>query len=107
MQEVSVEDGRSWFHQQARCYLNIARTLHLLGERERALQNAKKALDIADSSGYRFYAMRARQILSVISYTEEEKSRHLRIADSLSRSLAANLASQDADSFLARNTAPT
>ena len=107
MREVSVEDGRSWFHQQARCYLNIARTLHQLGERERALQNAKKALDIADSSGYRFYAMRARQILSVICYVEEEKNRHLRIADSLTRSLAANLSSQDADSFLARNVAPT
>ena len=66
---------------------------------------ASKALTMSDDSGYRFYAMRARQILAKCSINKEEANRHSRIALALLRSLSANLSEEYRKSFLERNDA--
>ena len=53
--------GRMWPHQRVRLLLNLARAHEALGEPDQALKLAEEGLQVADSSGYRFYAMRARR----------------------------------------------
>ena len=105
--EATIEEGRAWRHQEARCHLNIARSWWALNDLDRAHQEASAALKISDASGYRFYSMRARQILSAVAPSEDDQMRHKRIAESLAKSLSANLSQQDAESFMARNVSPT
>ena len=59
---------------------------------------------MSDDSGYRFYAMRARQILARCSTDKEEANRHSRIALALLRSLSANLG-EEYKRLLERNDA--
>jgi tetratricopeptide (TPR) repeat protein len=98
--------GRKWPHQQVRVLLNSARTQKLLGHPAEAVALAEEALELADSSGFRYYAMRARQILIDNLDDPEKQARHLRVARSLARSLSANLTRKDAASFLLRQSLP-
>lgn len=94
--------GRSWPHMRLRQLLNTARAWALVGRMETAAELADTALRQADSCGYRYYAMRARQILTEALPSEAAVSRHRRVAEALARSLAASLSHEDGASFLAR-----
>jgi hypothetical protein len=98
---ASRTETRAWPGQRVRANLNIARAYRLLDAREQAVSLAEEALRLADSSGYRHYAMRARRL--IIECTDDEVliARHQRVAVALARSLAANLGREDAASFLA------
>jgi len=98
--------GRRWPHQQVRTLLNSARIHRLLERPEKSAELATQALEIADEAGFRYYAMRARQILIHTLDDEEVRARHIRVARSLARSLSANLTREDAASFLARQSIP-
>ena len=97
---IAQSELRAWPYQQARLQLNIARVREELGERAVALQLAEDALRLADACGYRFYALRARLLAARVASDEAVASRHARVADALSRSLAANLDREDAETFL-------
>ena len=91
---------RVWPHQRVRLLLNIARVYEALDEHLRARDRAEAALRLADSNGFRYYAMRARQILARVSRDEAVVARNARVADALARSLAANLPEDEAREFL-------
>ena len=94
---------RDWRYQEVRCYLNIARGWKGYGDIQKSIHFAEKALAISDGSGYLYYAMRARQILSTLITDDVARSRHQRVSEALARSLSASLAPEDAKSFLSRN----
>jgi len=73
----------------------------LLDARDEAFALAEEALRLADACGYRHYAMRARQLIIECTDDEAAIARHRRVAEALTRSLAANLSREDAASFLA------
>ena len=83
--------------------MNIARAWKACEDIKTSVEFAKGALAIANQSGYRYYAMRSRQLLSTVVADPVERSRHHSIAESLTRSLASSLSKMDAESFLARN----
>ena len=89
-----------------RTNLNLARAYMLLEMSDKAMSLAEEALRIADSCGYRHYAMRARRV--IIGATEDEAivARHQRVAHALARSLAANLSREDAAAFLEMHGIP-
>jgi len=89
--------------QEVRCMLNIARGWTSVGNRNKAIHFANEALAMANKSGYRYYAMRSRHLLSTLVPDEKLRLRHQSIADSLVKSLASSLSKMDAESFLTRN----
>jgi predicted ATPase len=96
--------GRSWPYQQCRLLLNLSRVHALLGEPSVALSQAEEALRLADASGYRLYAMRARLAAAQLSPDEASAARHARVADALVKSLAANLPREDAELFISTHS---
>ncbi|MEC9388830.1 MAG: protein kinase [Myxococcota bacterium] len=92
---------RAWPGQRVRASLNLARVYRLLDARDEAFTLAEEALRLADASGYRHYAMRARRLIIECTDDEVAIARHRRVAEALARSLAANLSREDATSFLA------
>jgi len=92
--------SRQWPHQKARLQLNLARAYEQLGEDKRALDCAEAGLRLADACGFRYYAMRARQVLSRVQPDEVARGRHLRVASALARSLAAGMPRADMERFL-------
>ena len=98
---ASQSEVRAWPGQRARANLNLARVYRALDARGEAFTLAEEALRLADASGYRHYAMRARQLLIECTDDEVVIARHRRVAEALARSLAANLSREDAASFLA------
>ena len=86
--------------------LNIARGWTSVGDHEKAITFGNQALAMANKSGYRYYAMRSRHLLSTLVTDEKQRMRHQSIANSLVRSLASSLSKMDAESFLARNMVP-
>lgn len=100
--EQTEGTGRSWPHQRLRQLLNTARSWSLVGRKETAAELADAALRLADSCGYRYYAMSARQVLTESLTDEAAISRHKRVAEALARSLAASLSHEDAAGFLSR-----
>ena len=92
---------RAWPGQRVRANLNLARVYRLLDARDEGFTLAEEALRLADASGYRHYAMRARQLIIECTDDEVAIARHRRVAEALARSLAANLSREDATSFLA------
>jgi len=92
--------GRAWPGQQVRTNLNLARAYILLDAPTEAMGLAEEALRIADSSGYRHYAMRARRVIMSATSDEVVIARHQRVAEALARSLAANLGREDGTAFL-------
>jgi len=100
LDRAMAEPGRPWPHQRIRVLLTFARTIEALGDHERATSLAEEALRLADASGYRLYAMRARHIAGRTAADANVRARHLRVADALERSLAANLPREDGEGFL-------
>ncbi len=98
---ASQTEVRAWPGQRVRVNLNLARVYRLLDAREQALGLAEEALRLSDASGYRHYAMRARQLIIQCTDDDVVIARHRRVAEALARSLAANLGREDAASFLA------
>ncbi len=103
---ATKQTGRAWPHQKVRANLNLARSYLLLDAPQEALTLAEEALRIADSCGYRHYAMRARRVIMSASTDEVVVARHRRVADALARSLAANLSRDDAAAFLKMHGVP-
>ena len=99
---AAERSGHNWPHQRLRQQLNTARAWRLVGQRQRAASIAEEALRLAETCGYRYYAMRARQILVNVHENDAANSRHRRIAEALARSLAAALSPEDAASFLSQ-----
>jgi tetratricopeptide (TPR) repeat protein len=96
-------DVRRWSLHLVRSDLTIARALaraRLLAE---ALVRVEQALQRADDAGYRFYTFKARKLLADVVQDPADADRHARVARALARSLAANLSTQDAASFLAHH----
>ena len=93
--------GRPWPGQRVRTNLNLARATLLLDARAEAMVFAEEALRLSDASGYRHYAMRARNLIMQCTDDEVVIARHHRVAEALARSLAANLSREDASAFLA------
>ena len=93
-------ETRPWPGQRARTNLNLARAYLMMDAPEQALQLTEEALRLADSSGYRHYAMRARQLITQCTDDEVLIARHQRVAEALARSLAANLSREDAGAFM-------
>ncbi|MEC8423825.1 MAG: tetratricopeptide repeat protein, partial [Myxococcota bacterium] len=83
LSQIAAAEGRRWPHQQVRLSLNLARVRERLGEPELARPHAEEALRTADASGFRFYAMRARQILARIADEPSQAARHGRVGDAL------------------------
>ncbi len=92
---------RRWPFQKVRTFLNIARAHEEMGELPQAAAAAEEALAIADASGFRYYALRAREVAARTVADEVAAARHRRVVRALARSLAANLAREDAERFLA------
>lgn len=103
LNSLSESNLPNLIHQAIRFYLNLGRAWLLLNEQQKAQEAAAKALNMSDDSGYRFYAMHARQILSKCSLDDESSNRHKQIALALLRSLSANIGEEYRKSFLARN----
>ena len=101
MAHQSIKPNRRF--QEVRCMLNIARGWCAVGNTEQAISFANEALAMANKSGYRYYAMRSRHLLSTLVTDDKQRLRHQSIADSLVRSLASSLSKMDSESFLARN----
>jgi len=93
-------ETRPWPGQRARTNLNLARAYLLLDANEQALALAEEALRLSDASGYRHYAMRARQLIIDCTTDDVLIARHKRVAEALARSLAGNLSREDAQAFL-------
>ncbi len=100
------ETGRAWPHQKVRSNLNLARAYLLMDAPAEALRLSEDALRIADSCGYRHYAMRARRVIMRATEDEVSMARHQRVAHALARSLAANLNREDAAAFLEMHGVP-
>lgn len=103
VKQAVAELKRHWKHQEVRCFLNISRSWIACENPKKALAFAQKALSIAGSSGYRYYAMRARQILATITPDPVERARHERVAKALTRSLAASLDGKNGQLFIERH----
>jgi tetratricopeptide (TPR) repeat protein len=99
--EKSIQSqGRPWPGQSARAKLSLARAYLLLDKKEEAMELSEEALRLADSCGYRHYAMRARRLIMHCTDDEVIISRHQRVAEALTRSLAANLSREDSFAFM-------
>jgi len=94
---------RRWSLHMVRSDLSIGRALAKVGKTAEALARVDQALQRADAAGYRFYTFKARKLLSDVVKDPADADRHARVARALARSLAANLSTTDASSFLARH----
>ncbi|MFM2247399.1 MAG: hypothetical protein RL071_3473 [Pseudomonadota bacterium] len=92
--------GRRWPHQQVRLMVNLARAHEALGHLDQCLAQANAAQRLADAHGYRYYSLRAHQLLARCEPDEATQHRHGKVADALARSLAANLQREDTEVFL-------
>lgn len=98
--EAATLPGTRWAYQECRLELTLARAWADLGDRPEATRRAEAALRRADACGFRYYALKAHGLAARWSDDEAAVSRHRRVAEALGRSLAANLARDDADRFL-------
>jgi tetratricopeptide (TPR) repeat protein len=101
LEQVLEAEGRRWPYQQVRLSLNLARVYEVMGDQSEAQDLAQAALGTSDACGFRFYAMRARQLAARVSDDPAGAARHARVAGALARSLAANLPREDRERFLA------
>ncbi len=96
-------DVRRWALHLVRSDLSIGRALAKVDRRADAMVRAEQALQRADAAGYRFYTFKARKLLADVAQDPADVDRHSRVARALARSLAANLSTVDAASFLAHH----
>ena len=92
----------AWPHVRVRSDLARGQALRHMGKPEAAREALTTALESAESDGYRYFQLRAHLSLAHV-VDEENRERHTRVARGLARSLAANLAREDADRFLRRH----
>ncbi len=90
-----------WPHISVRTDLAMGRALRALGDDSAALACLTRALQAAESDGYRYFQLSAHLELANVAEEPAHRDRHLRVARGLARSLAANLPKDDADRFLA------
>ncbi len=100
IQQSDSLDVRQWSLHLVRTDLSVGRALAAVGRIGQALGRVDRALKRADAAGYRFYTFKARTLLGGIAQDPADVDRNQRVARALARSLAANLASEDARSFL-------
>jgi tetratricopeptide (TPR) repeat protein len=100
IERADALDVRRWSLHLVRSDLSIARALARAGLLAEALVRVEQALKMADAAGYRFYTFKARALLARIVRDPADADRHARVARALARSLAANLSTKDAQSFL-------
>mgnify|MGYP001265676458 CR=1 FL=1 len=93
-------ETRPWPGQRARTNLNLARAYLMMDAPDQALSLSEEALRLSDASGYRHYAMRARQLIIACTDDDVSIARHQRVSEALARSLAANLSREDAGAFM-------
>ena len=92
--------GRQWPQQRCRLQLNLARAHEALEAPRKALEAAEAGLRLADACGFRYYAMRARQVLARLQPDDAARARHVRVASALARSIAVGLNREDLHLFL-------
>jgi len=96
-----------WPHIIVRRDLAVANAHMRLDQPELAQQTLQRALQRAESNGYRFFQLLAHNGLCKVSIEASARARHGRVASALARSLAANLPSNDSQSFLKRGWGQT
>ena len=92
--------SRQWPQQRCRLQINLARAYEALDQSRKALEAAENGLRIADACGFRYYAIRARQILARLQPDDAARARHVRVASALARSIAVGLSREDLQRFL-------
>jgi serine/threonine protein kinase/tetratricopeptide (TPR) repeat protein len=90
-----------WQNTQVRTDLAWALAYRALGRTDDARGLLERALETAERIGYRLYQLQARHQLAAVA-EPSDAARHARVANSLARSLAANLPREDGRTFLAR-----
>ena len=100
IEDALAAPSRQWPQQNCRLKLNLARAYEAVGDTEAALAAADEGLRIADACGFRYYAMRARHVLTRLQPDEAVRARHARVASALARSLAVGLSRDDLQCFL-------
>ncbi|MFK7929062.1 MAG: protein kinase [Myxococcota bacterium] len=93
---------RVWPHIQVQTDLARAQALSLLDAGNQAEVHYQTALQLAESSGYRLYQLKAHHGLAQLVTDESTQARHARVAGALARSLSASLATDDSVLFLGR-----
>lgn len=98
----SLHDTTVYPHIEVRRDLDLAEAWSSLGQHSLAEARARRALETATASKYRFYCLLAHQALAASCADMAERSTHARRARDLARGVAASLDRTDAASFLAR-----
>ncbi|MFZ5475250.1 MAG: protein kinase domain-containing protein [Myxococcota bacterium] len=106
LQRALEATGTRWPYQECRLDLVLARVYAAMGNPAEATRRAEAAVRRADACGFRFYALKGHRIAANHSTDEAAVARHRRVADALARSLAANLAREDAERFLLQEGTP-
>jgi len=101
LEEATADTEAAWPYQKVRLSLISSRALRAAGFTGEAAERASAALTVADQCGFRFYSLKAHALLARLSVDEQEQLKHKRVTRNLSRSLAANLPREDAETFLA------
>ena len=83
--------------------LALARAWESLGDSVECCRRAEAAIRRSDAAGFRLYGLKGHALAALHAPDEPAAARHRRVADALSRSLAANLAQADAERFLAQD----
>lgn len=91
-----------WPHVAIRTDISLGRALRVVGRVEEACAALQRALSLAEANGFRYFQLLAHNDLAAIHPDEGARARHKRVANALSRSLAANLPKEDAQRFLQR-----
>ncbi|MED5374661.1 MAG: protein kinase [Myxococcota bacterium] len=86
---------RPWPHQRVRLDLISAWALGAAGLQEEARVRAQAALELAETCGFRFYALKAHTLLARFASDPARLKRHARVSRALARTLAANLGRED------------
>lgn len=94
--------ARPWPYQQTRLALSLSRAARLLGDRDIAIAQAERALEIAERCGFRYYVLLARIFLLRVLRGDAEAGRHEKAARALALSLAGGLERDDGLRLLAQ-----
>ena len=96
------DETRQWPNLRVRIHIARGRAWLALGAHAEAAEVLLSALEVAEGSGYRFFQLMAHHLLVQCIDDPVALQRHQRVADSLARSLAASLPTDDAERFLSR-----
>ncbi|MBT3218279.1 MAG: tetratricopeptide repeat protein, partial [Proteobacteria bacterium] len=90
---------QQWPHIQVKTFLAVGIAWVRLGASGEAKAELERALQVAEANGFRYFQLLMHHLLIKLTTNEEEQARHIRVASSLSRSLAASLPRRDAEHF--------